>query len=68
MLLTTFWPQDYWRGTICQIGEQDYQITRYVRGLDPRYFEVWGRVVARRATMLDTQEAPTTDAANERAA
>jgi hypothetical protein len=57
LLLTTFWPQDYWRGVTCRIGEQDYQITRYVRAADPRFFEVWGRIVPQGATMLDTQGA-----------
>jgi hypothetical protein len=53
MLLTAFWPQDYRRGTTCRIGEQDYQITRYVRAADPRYFEVWGRGVPQGAPGLD---------------
>jgi len=59
VLVTTFWPQDYRRGTTVRIGDQDYRISRYVRAADPRYFEVWGRAVTQTTTtMLDTQRAP----------
>jgi hypothetical protein len=65
MLLTTFWPQDYRWGTTYRIGEQDYQIRRYVRGDDPRYFEVWGRVVSQVALV---RGAPRMKAGEQRAA
>ena len=41
-LLTTFWPQDYKRGTNYHLGDHVYRITRYARAVDPRFFEVWG--------------------------
>jgi|GEM_PF-3923591 len=45
-LLTTFWPQDYQRGALYQLDDQSYEITRYVRAADGRFFEVWGRPLA----------------------
>ena len=68
LLLTTFWPQDYWQGTICQSGEQDYQITRHVRAADPRFFEIWGRVVSQGATRPDMQVGPMPRISEQRAA
>lgn len=41
-LLVTFWPNDYRRGATYGVNGQEYEITRYVRTADPRYFEVWG--------------------------
>jgi hypothetical protein len=45
-LLTTFWPQDYRRGSDYELHGRRYRITRYVRALgNPRFFEVWGKEV-----------------------
>ena len=46
VLLTTFWPQDYWRGTMYAVNRATYRITRYVHAADQRLFEVWGQPLA----------------------
>jgi hypothetical protein len=44
-LATTFWPQDYPRGSYLVIDGQTYRITRSIHAQEERFFEVWGRVV-----------------------
>ena len=47
-LRTTFWRQEYPRGSYYIIDGQTYRITRYVHAEDYRFFEVWGRAVQKR--------------------
>ncbi len=46
MLLTTFWPQDYRRGSVYPVNQSTYRITRYVPAADQHMFEVWGQPLA----------------------
>jgi hypothetical protein len=46
VLLTTFWPQDYRRGTVYPVNHPTYRITRYTHATDQRMFEVWGQPLA----------------------
>ncbi len=40
VLLITFWPQDYRRGTVYPVSHPTYRITRYVHAADQHLFEV----------------------------
>ena len=44
-LLTVFWPRDYPIGSVQEIDRHPYKITRYMRSVRLRFFEVWGREV-----------------------
>ncbi len=46
VLLITFWPQDYRRGTVYPANRPTYRITRYTHAADQRLFEVWGQPLA----------------------
>ncbi len=45
LLLTTFWPQDYRRGTVYTLNNGTYRITRYFHATDDRFFEVWAEPI-----------------------
>ena len=55
-LLVTFWPQDFRRHSTHPLDGQHYQITRYVRASDPRFFEVWGRFVEEARLFSDARK------------
>jgi hypothetical protein len=44
-VIVAFWPQDFHIGAAYPVLDQWYRITRYVRCVDSRLFEVWGRAV-----------------------
>ena len=46
VLLTTFWPQDYRRGTVYAVNRATYRITHYTHAADECVFEVWGQPLA----------------------
>ena len=46
VLVTTFWPQDYRRGTVYAVNRATYRITHYTHAADECVFEVWGQPLA----------------------
>ncbi len=60
VLLTTFWPGDYRREAVSTLDGSHYRVTRVSRSVaDPRFFEVWGKVVTQGEVHPQESERPT---------
>ncbi len=44
-LLNVFWLRGYPIGSVQRIDRHCYKVTRYMRAVGSRFFEVWGREV-----------------------